>query len=189
MSTSKKLHHNKVRSGCNTCKQRKVKCDETKPSCLRCTRTGRQCDYTKIIPSIVELHGDPEERRALHIYRETVGPEMSSYFDGPFWTATVLQISHQLPAAKHLLMATGSAYEHLISTTNHNPMKPNDFAITQTSKSVERLLNGSTTLVSILTCCLLFVSYGILMDDLSHLQVWHQIFQIAQLLSRPLNVC
>lgn len=32
---------NKVRSGCATCKQRKVKCDETKPECLRCTRVGK----------------------------------------------------------------------------------------------------------------------------------------------------
>ncbi|CAK7220559.1 hypothetical protein SEUCBS140593_004274 [Sporothrix eucalyptigena] len=34
----------KVRSGCITCKIRKVKCDEAKPYCLRCTKTGRKCD-------------------------------------------------------------------------------------------------------------------------------------------------
>ncbi|EPE04963.1 c6 zinc finger domain-containing protein [Ophiostoma piceae UAMH 11346] len=34
----------KVRSGCITCKIRKVKCDEAKPYCTRCTRTGRKCD-------------------------------------------------------------------------------------------------------------------------------------------------
>ncbi|KAL3472889.1 hypothetical protein BJX99DRAFT_206543 [Aspergillus californicus] len=30
-------------AGCNTCRRRKVKCDETKPECLRCTRYGHQC--------------------------------------------------------------------------------------------------------------------------------------------------
>lgn len=34
----------KVKSGCITCKIRKIKCDEEKPSCRRCTSTGRTCD-------------------------------------------------------------------------------------------------------------------------------------------------
>ncbi|KAJ3497386.1 hypothetical protein NLG97_g1949 [Lecanicillium saksenae] len=32
------------KKGCTTCKIRKVKCDETKPSCKRCVSTGRKCD-------------------------------------------------------------------------------------------------------------------------------------------------
>lgn len=34
----------KVRTGCITCKIRKVKCDESKPFCKRCFDTGRKCD-------------------------------------------------------------------------------------------------------------------------------------------------
>ncbi|KAH8648558.1 hypothetical protein BX600DRAFT_116313 [Xylariales sp. PMI_506] len=34
----------KVRTGCATCKILKVKCDEKKPFCDRCTNTYRQCD-------------------------------------------------------------------------------------------------------------------------------------------------
>ncbi|KAI1384916.1 uncharacterized protein F4822DRAFT_416684 [Hypoxylon trugodes] len=34
----------KVRTGCITCRIRRVKCDETKPSCTRCESTGRKCD-------------------------------------------------------------------------------------------------------------------------------------------------
>ncbi|KAH8817251.1 hypothetical protein F5884DRAFT_722252 [Xylogone sp. PMI_703] len=33
----------KVKSGCITCKKRRVKCDETKPYCQNCTRFGRKC--------------------------------------------------------------------------------------------------------------------------------------------------
>ena len=36
--------HSKVRTGCQTCKIRKKKCDESKPACDRCTSTGRKCD-------------------------------------------------------------------------------------------------------------------------------------------------
>ncbi|KAI0377967.1 hypothetical protein F5Y04DRAFT_168812 [Hypomontagnella monticulosa] len=35
--------HAKVRTGCITCKNRRVKCDEKKPSCNRCQRSGHLC--------------------------------------------------------------------------------------------------------------------------------------------------
>ncbi|KAJ5669136.1 C6 transcription factor [Penicillium macrosclerotiorum] len=38
--------HRKSRGGCASCKQRRVKCDETKPHCLRCQKHGVDCDYT-----------------------------------------------------------------------------------------------------------------------------------------------
>lgn len=34
----------KKKSGCLTCRIRKIKCDEEKPNCRRCFSTGRQCD-------------------------------------------------------------------------------------------------------------------------------------------------
>ncbi|EFR05394.1 C6 zinc finger domain-containing protein [Nannizzia gypsea CBS 118893] len=37
--------HRKSRAGCGTCKKRRVKCDETKPHCLRCEAYGVACDY------------------------------------------------------------------------------------------------------------------------------------------------
>jgi cholestenol Delta-isomerase len=44
--------HQKVRTGCQTCKIRRKKCDETKPFCRRCVSTGRQCDgYATNIPT------------------------------------------------------------------------------------------------------------------------------------------
>lgn len=41
--------HNKVRTGCLTCKIRRKKCDETKPACTRCTSTGRKCDGYPVV--------------------------------------------------------------------------------------------------------------------------------------------
>ncbi|KAH8898002.1 hypothetical protein GQ53DRAFT_712517 [Thozetella sp. PMI_491] len=34
----------KVKTGCATCRIRKVKCDESKPSCRKCVDSGRTCD-------------------------------------------------------------------------------------------------------------------------------------------------
>ncbi|KAK0210392.1 hypothetical protein DFS33DRAFT_1483491 [Desarmillaria ectypa] len=38
--------HHKTRSGCKTCKQRKVKCDEDFPTCKNCTRRGVECVWS-----------------------------------------------------------------------------------------------------------------------------------------------
>ncbi|PWY62101.1 hypothetical protein BO83DRAFT_432737 [Aspergillus eucalypticola CBS 122712] len=38
--------HSQSRQGCLTCRDKKVKCDETRPRCLRCIRLNRDCDYS-----------------------------------------------------------------------------------------------------------------------------------------------
>lgn len=40
--------HQKSRTGCGNCKKRRVKCDETKPSCNKCEAYGISCDYAAL---------------------------------------------------------------------------------------------------------------------------------------------
>ena len=42
---AKFYYQGRVRSGCLTCRARKVKCDEQRPSCHKCTRLNRTCIY------------------------------------------------------------------------------------------------------------------------------------------------
>ncbi|KAK9852789.1 uncharacterized protein MYU51_008035 [Penicillium brevicompactum] len=42
---SRRKWHSKSRTGCQTCRSRKIKCDERRPSCLNCTRKGLRCDF------------------------------------------------------------------------------------------------------------------------------------------------
>jgi hypothetical protein len=37
--------HTKSRLGCSSCKRRKIKCQETKPSCGHCVKGGIKCEY------------------------------------------------------------------------------------------------------------------------------------------------
>ncbi|KXJ86057.1 hypothetical protein Micbo1qcDRAFT_168867, partial [Microdochium bolleyi] len=37
--------HTKSRFGCRECKQRHVKCDESRPSCVNCTTVKRHCSF------------------------------------------------------------------------------------------------------------------------------------------------
>ncbi|KAJ1323085.1 fungal specific transcription factor domain-containing protein [Microdochium nivale] len=42
--------HSKTRSGCRVCKRKRLKCDETAPSCLNCVRRGIDCPgYQKVL--------------------------------------------------------------------------------------------------------------------------------------------
>ncbi|KAH7378080.1 hypothetical protein BKA64DRAFT_248971 [Cadophora sp. MPI-SDFR-AT-0126] len=41
--------HSKSRHGCTGCKAKRVKCDESKPSCSRCVRGNSECHYKDII--------------------------------------------------------------------------------------------------------------------------------------------
>ncbi|KAH6896811.1 hypothetical protein B0T10DRAFT_602223 [Thelonectria olida] len=44
--------HRKSRLGCSECKKRHIKCDESRPSCLNCSRTERQCSFAGLTANI-----------------------------------------------------------------------------------------------------------------------------------------
>ncbi|KAH7389739.1 hypothetical protein DE146DRAFT_725578 [Phaeosphaeria sp. MPI-PUGE-AT-0046c] len=48
----------KAKSGCLTCRIRKIKCDEIKPFCRKCTSTGRTCDGYDSLFKAYKRNGD-----------------------------------------------------------------------------------------------------------------------------------
>ncbi|XPS78339.1 hypothetical protein M3J09_010354 [Ascochyta lentis] len=51
--------HKKSRSGCMQCRQRHVKCDETRPSCRLCVNSRRECSFnhpSRALPSKLSTH-------------------------------------------------------------------------------------------------------------------------------------
>ncbi|GAB7338480.1 hypothetical protein MBLNU457_4760t1 [Dothideomycetes sp. NU457] len=50
--------NNKVRSGCSTCKKRRVRCDEARPACQRCVKAKRSCEgYTNFVDFVSSDQG------------------------------------------------------------------------------------------------------------------------------------
>ncbi|KAF4970933.1 hypothetical protein FSARC_2129 [Fusarium sarcochroum] len=47
--------HTKSRRGCYNCKRRRIKCQETRPACGHCTKTGLKCEYPAL-PQITHQH-------------------------------------------------------------------------------------------------------------------------------------
>ncbi|KAI6522832.1 hypothetical protein MCOR08_006067 [Pyricularia oryzae] len=126
----------KVRSGCITCKARKVKCDEGKPSCLRCLKSGRSCDGY-LDPSVMAsrrrsiknrladtggpssplstlLDGAmPEEKRSFHFFQYVTAPNLAGDLDANFWKVLVLQVCQTEPAVRHAVLAVSGLHEYL----------------------------------------------------------------------------
>ncbi|KAJ8059066.1 hypothetical protein OCU04_012043 [Sclerotinia nivalis] len=51
-SQRKRRVHKKSRKGCRNCKLRKIKCDETRPNCLKCRDYGYACNYDPRMPDL-----------------------------------------------------------------------------------------------------------------------------------------
>lgn len=188
---------------------RKVKCDETKPLCLRCTKTGRKCDgyldpgtiaarrfkkegatHDHILGPLLEF-ATPEEKRAFYFFQHVTAPCISGGFDAVFWRAIVLQISQTEPAVRHAVLAVSSLHEGLAagisaSTDGVLTRTTQSFALQQYNKAIARLLEqmhnpGTRPLASLLTCVLFVcIEYMQGKDKESHIHLE----QGRQLLSR-----
>lgn len=63
-----RLGAKKSRSGCITCKERRVKCDEERPECRRCLMSGRRCEGYSPSPASSASSPIPDSpSMALHV--------------------------------------------------------------------------------------------------------------------------
>lgn len=112
---------------------RRVKCDEAKPHCKRCTSTGRSCDGYAVsdgkspgdlilpvayIPStpwnrLLDYSGTQQEHRYLVFFQRQTAPILSGYFDSYFWSGLLLQVGHSEPTIQHAMMAVASIHEQV----------------------------------------------------------------------------
>ncbi|CRG82773.1 hypothetical protein PISL3812_00119 [Talaromyces islandicus] len=120
----------KTRTGCGTCKIRHKRCDETKPVCNICSRTGRICDGY-IDPSTGQRFGgnshshshgrvssvrglaprslfaNEEEAQGFRFFETATGIQMAAALGNHGWTPPLLQLSHQNPAICYAVIANG----------------------------------------------------------------------------------
>jgi len=180
---------------------RKVKCDETKPYCLRCTKTGRKCDgyldpktiasrrRTKDdVPLSVMLEwASPDEKRSFHFFQHVTAPSLSGDLDGVFWRVLVLQICQREAAVRHAVLAVSSLHEGLLQgpvnpyADDANPKQ--SFALQQYNKAIACLLDQMNDPISKpmgpLLTCVLFVCIEFMQskdkESLIHLEQGRQI--------------
>ncbi|KAH7083810.1 hypothetical protein FB567DRAFT_446714 [Paraphoma chrysanthemicola] len=184
MYTKSRRSAAKVKTGCKTCKIRRVKCDEKKPNCIRCTSTGRQCDgypspsedyhvqvwqanQLGILRKAVSTYsGFGSGIHYLEFYHHCARPRLSTAFDNEFWSRITLQMAHSEPSVRHALIALG--YLHSTETgsmrharsrfAGHHESKTLLFHYNKAVRSlVDRISETSYSPEVGLVTCLLFV--------------------------------
>ncbi|GAQ09951.1 hypothetical protein ALT_7272 [Aspergillus lentulus] len=156
----------RVRTGCQTCRIRKAKCDEAYPACRRCLSTGRTCDgygiwgggsssrttkplaVTENSALVIRPMSDfwlsartnSEEDRYLQWFKERTGSKMSGSFFSEFWSGFVIQASMSEPAVLHAVLALSSVHRQGI--LNDGGLKAGDeerVTLTRYSKAINHL--------------------------------------------------
>ncbi|KAI0894539.1 hypothetical protein F4806DRAFT_471683 [Annulohypoxylon nitens] len=166
----------KVRTGCLTCKVRKIKCDEAKPHCQRCVSTGRKCDGYATPPSssalswhrprqLFPMVDDASERRALQFFCQAAGPSLSGPMDPYFWTHLVIQFSTFEPAVRHSVVAISSLYEQIHSKPNSiRLLADNRLALCHYNSAIRELKSMDNEPL-VLLVCILFVCIEFLLGN------------------------
>ncbi|ROV98281.1 hypothetical protein VSDG_04425 [Cytospora chrysosperma] len=181
-------------------KIRKVKCDETKPFCLRCSKTGRACDgyldpraltsrrrlkdispHYHVLAPLLE-NSTPEETRSFYFFQNVTAPCLSGDFDSFFWTTYVLQISQSEPTVRHAVLAVSSLHEGFTSAPCAGDTT-RSFTLQQYNKAIACLLDqmnshSAKPLASLLTCVLFVcIEYlqGKYQESLIHLEQGQQL--------------
>ncbi|RSL51375.1 hypothetical protein CEP54_011453 [Fusarium duplospermum] len=180
----------KVRTGCLTCKIRKVKCDEAKPFCQRCEKTGRKCDgymvpwtpdlddsrrkYDRyILPwtpdpadsrMLYQYGGTETEARALQFFCEVAGPSLSGPIEPSFWTKVVMQICCSQPAVKHSVIAISSFYEEVEAEVQSGKKPQHTVALKHYNTAIQELKKMDNQPL-VLLVCLLFVCMELLQSN------------------------
>ena len=103
----------------NATRVRHLKCDESKPSCYRCSSTGRICDgYSSAVKISCSIQPGPrrskKENRYFELFQHnTILGLMGFDHRSTFWSYMVLQFSQSSPAVLHAALALSALQEHL----------------------------------------------------------------------------
>ncbi|CAI6336656.1 unnamed protein product [Periconia digitata] len=176
-----RAYHNRSKLGCLTCRARRVKCDQTRPACQKCTNSGRSCDgyliaaRTSVVPITIKTPmvtnlADGDEQRSLQYFRECTAPQFAILHDHEFWLNTVLQVSANEQCVLHSVIAIATlheAFENDASTRKHTAVVASQLRKRSNNHYVKAISILNSQIVSrgwqslhiSLLCCLLCVGF------------------------------
>ncbi|KAI0140326.1 hypothetical protein BJ166DRAFT_116403 [Pestalotiopsis sp. NC0098] len=173
---------------------RKVKCDETKPACRRCSVTGRQCegyqmearhvasadeaqdsagyhmnaDLELYRPSAVP-NQSPTEARYLQYFSEKTVAQLTFFFPDDLWNVTILQVAQSHPSVRHALSSLSWYHERFVRPTTDLGNEAS-FALVQYNLAIKHVLveqEPSQPVHIGIISCLLFVCIESLRGNLT----------------------
>ncbi|OJJ64146.1 hypothetical protein ASPSYDRAFT_293446 [Aspergillus sydowii CBS 593.65] len=125
----------KVKTGCRTCKARRVKCDESFPVCQKCLTTGRICDGYGVwggggnqygrrqvsrsprdvlsippVAGMATLVAGMDEKALFDWFQRRAIVKLPGSYFSDLWTKFILQVSHNEQAVWHAILAVSSTH-------------------------------------------------------------------------------
>ncbi|KAH8172153.1 fungal specific transcription factor domain-containing protein [Sarocladium implicatum] len=184
----------KSRGGCLTCKRRRKKCGEEKPTCLRCQQGGYVCDgypcapkSAKVLPRLAIKESPPSTLALTKVM--VPGDSLETYYYVYFFTNALrdLEISPTINAGfwrkalhapsqrdgriRHAIMALGATHDKFVAPDSGASLAQH-FALSHYNQAISELLqskdpheDASSQLNTVLTCCFLFVLIECLRGD------------------------
>jgi cholestenol delta-isomerase len=168
---------------------RRVKCDETKPHCNKCTSTGRKCDgysglplpRTRIAENLfkgptkqirAQVFDDDRQHLSFNYYVTCTSDASQVYYGTDFWRTFVLQLSQNEPAIRCAVCSLSFLHKWFRETRNGKYDSASlgqlrTFSLQKYSKAIahtQRLLTQSSagteeSIAKGLVVCILFVCY------------------------------
>ncbi|KAH8886229.1 hypothetical protein GQ53DRAFT_845040 [Thozetella sp. PMI_491] len=171
----------KVRTGCITCKLRRVKCDEAKPSCLKCTKTGRKCDGYGMQGFAIAPHRGPSlggpastsaESTSLEYFYRHTAPQLSVFFGRSFWKQCVLHSSLTEPAIRQAAAAVGALHKAQVSATSSDHYQQTmSVALELYNRSIysvtKKASDEPSALIPVVMGCIIFTCFEFLRADIN----------------------
>ncbi|KAJ0414567.1 hypothetical protein BJY00DRAFT_294768 [Aspergillus carlsbadensis] len=166
------------RSGCRTCRARRIKCDETPGACQKCTSTGRVCDgydvqrlpRSRIIqePATgMRWAVTSDEQRCFFLFKDCFVPRMFTLWDCPIWERTILRMCQSDRAFFHAAVAISAEHQGdeanglVLTDQDHHNSAWTLFAVDQANRSFAILMHRVPSQdpelrLALLGCCVLF---------------------------------
>ncbi|KAJ5793578.1 hypothetical protein N7457_000177 [Penicillium paradoxum] len=166
------ISNRKTRSGCITCSR--VKCDEQKPSCLRCLTTQRICEgyLTPLQQTLSPDSLSDEERRAFLFFRSRTAHRIFGHRDVNNWLPILLQLGHNEAPVRYTITALASLHESvepgnasvsIRPSSKHAQMTARMLALRYYTSAINSVQTESHTMSSrpdiVLTLCILFLCF------------------------------
>lgn len=192
---SKRKSTPRTKHGCSTCRRRRIKCCEQRPSCQNCIRSGWTCPgYDETIlktgPSLGDIlirsyalpykvPGSQEERRALHYFTISAAEDIWGYFSADFWTRSILQRCQHSAPVRHAVVALSCLHWEYIVSSVQDTFTASAHTVSAYTKSMTSLrryamLCTAPDLMVVLMCCAAFFCFELIRGEqgaaLRHLQ-------------------
>ncbi|KAI6244439.1 Aspercryptin biosynthesis cluster-specific transcription regulator atnN [Erysiphe necator] len=130
-----RIRHPKVKTGCITCRIRRVKCDETKPKCMRCCKYGTECggypptpsknsirnskQNRILIPKLQSIEGhtwlpalnlfeSEAEKQYFNVFSNQIAAAIFPYFNCESWIRIINQACTTNSSIRHAAIAIGA---------------------------------------------------------------------------------